>query len=105
MTDFDDVYRELRTLLTEHTVRCDTLVPTLMSCIRLVERVSQDKGPLKQQLAMSLVSRLIDDSPLTYDEKEIIHTLVTDLGPTIITGLIDAHRGKLFGRKLFPCCQ
>jgi len=108
--DFDSVYEQLQDLLAPSSADGETaefsLIPLIVSCIRLVERVSKtsgDHGDAKLQLVMALLTRIIQDSSMKKTDKKSLQLVVESLGPQIISGLLDANNGKLFSSSLAGC--
>lgn len=107
--DFDTVYNALRDQIgrKSHISQLD-IVPLIMACIRIVERLEGGGGLGKKQLALALITRLIRDSNMSESEKVTVQRIVETVGPSIIDGLIDADHGKLLKhgwKKLAACCS
>lgn len=114
--DFNIVYNRLREAMSGDDIlegrgTHNNLVPLLMTCIRLVERIAKDdSGQAKKQLVLQLITRLIADSEMSETEKHTLQVLLESLGPAIIDGLIDADHGRLLAhgfkklREKCSCC-
>lgn len=77
------------------------LVPLIMAAIRLVERLAaDDKGASKKQLVMALITRIIQDSAMSEQDKVVVQVMLESLGPSIIDGLVDADHGRLLSHGL-----
>lgn len=107
--EFDAVYDQFKAAV--ELEQQSQFVPLIASAIRLVEAVSKqsgDSGEAKQQLAMALLQKLIDDSALSQTDKVTLQVLLESLGPSIIDFGIEAARGNLLNlpslwRRL-SCC-
>ena len=97
--DFDAAYDQLKELVggVQGTSQA-TLIPLIMKSIQLCERVAKrsgDGGQAKQQLVMALITKLIEDSPMSMGDKVALQAVLETFGPAIIDGLIAADHGKL----------
>jgi|UniRef100_A0A6C0IV14 hypothetical protein len=98
-SDFNMIYDSLLNSLENGAVsESNNLVPLIMACIRVVERLSVDKGPGKKALVMALMTRLIADSEMSEQNKISVQVVLESLGPSIIDGLIDADHGRLLAK-------
>jgi hypothetical protein len=111
--DFDAVYSQLMSTQDEsvlqHGASPATLIPLIMACMRLAESVSKssgDGGSGKRELVMALMTRLIEDSGMSLEDKVAVQSVLETFGPSIIDGLIAADRGQLLGgaKSLFQRC-
>jgi len=103
--DFDAVYTQLRARIsgTMSPTDQESLVPLIMTAIRLVEeiaRFSGDGGSAKQQLVMALLTRIIEDSGMDAADKVTVQAILEQFGPSIIDGLVSASNGRLLASGL-----
>ena len=108
--NFNDVYTQLRGLISEDVqLSPATLTILIKKCIVLVEQVSKDSGdsgPLKKELVMALMTRLISDSSLRQEDKVAVQMLLETLGPDIIELALEGSvlaKNKL--KELFKKCK
>ena len=105
--NFDAVYDQLKSLHAEQ-VSVTTMIILIKRCIVLVEDVTKttgDNGAAKKQLVLALMSRLIDDAPLSDQDKVALHIILEELGPDIIETALEGsvvakNRIKEFCRRM-----
>lgn len=111
--DFDLIYSRVQDAISGDSVLQGgsdqhNLVPLIMTCIRLVERLAKDDaGQAKKELVMALITRIIADSNMSESDKLTLQILLESLGPSIIDGLLDADHGRLLAhgfKKLQQKC-
>lgn len=111
--NLDAVYDQLKALLSaDEQLSVATMIVLIKRCMVLVEDVSktsQDNGPAKKQLVLALMVRLIDDAPLSNQDKMALHIILEELGPDIIETALEGsvvakNRIKEFFKRL-GCCS
>lgn len=108
--DFDEVYDTFKTqVVLQNQFQ---LVPLIAVAIRMVEIVSKksgDRGVMKRELVLALLTRLIQDSQLSLTEQTSVLLLLESLGPSIIDFGIDAAKGNLLpipaAWRRYLCCE
>jgi hypothetical protein len=84
-----------------------SLVTVVMSAIQLAEQVGADdvavSGAVKKALVLRLVERLINVSCANADARQTLLALLSQMGPTLIDGLISADNGELIRRAKSGC--
>lgn len=99
--NFDSVYDQLKMSLENSNASSGTLIPLIMKCIGLVQKVARssgDGGAAKKELVLALMTRIIEDSDLDESAKVTLQALLESIGPSIIDGLIAADHGKMIAR-------
>lgn len=86
-----------------------TLVNVVMAAIQLAEQVGAEdvavSGAVKKALVLRLVERLINVSCANADSRQVLLTLLSQMGPSLIDGLISADHGELLRKARTGCAS
>jgi hypothetical protein len=87
------------------------IIPIATNIMQLVDVNKKLKGVDKQSIVIQIITRLVDESNLAPEQKELAHTLIDTVLPLAITAIIAASRGLLDlnkrrkeGTLKWPCC-
>lgn len=96
-TDFEEVYDELRKIVSGVEISVTSLTLIVMKTMRLVETVTQntrESGAAKKELALRLIGRLLHEIPMDEDTRRNVVDTFHAIGPSIIDGLAQASNSQ-----------
>jgi predicted transcriptional regulator len=108
---FEDALFKIKKEIVNDQIGFDNIVITIIKLIEIVEKYKSLNGLEKKILVIKVISKHIEISNLSEDDKSNMIYIIDNTGSQIIDTIIFTSKGKLFKSikrrlfKIFSCCK
>jgi hypothetical protein len=108
---FEDALSKIKKEIVNDEIGFDNIVITIIKLIEIVEKYKSLNGLEKRILVIKVISKHIENSNMSEDDKSNMIYIIDNTGSQIIDTIIFTSKGKLFKSlkkrlfKMFSCCK
>lgn len=102
MEKADEIYSQAKTIITQK-ISVESILPIVVKIMTIVEKYKSLSGDEKKQIVIGVITRLVDATDYTSDEKGVLIAFIQTILPTTIDSIIRVANDNLFKGEQ-RCC-